>query len=324
MRVIRTYSHLEHLGRKPSDYDIATSELLYYPSRGFEVRTPADDWYARHQLGSPLRSTRWDEFRDPRETTYARYVALQRESETFALGLSRIAEDTDYDRRIDPKWLDTLDTVLPTLRYPVHGLEMVSAYVGHMAPSGRIVCCALFQTSDEIRRIQHLAYRMRQLAVTRPSFGARSRQAWENDPEWQPLRELVERLLVSYDWGEALVALNLVIKPAFDQAFMAWFARLAETQGDRMLGELFCSLERDCRWHRAWTVTLLRACTQENPDNLRVVSDWIAAWKPPTDAAVAALAPLLRGVRSADLDALGGSVKALWTELETAVLGRAA
>jgi toluene monooxygenase system protein E len=28
---------------------------------------------------------------------------------------------------------------------------------------------------------------------------------WEQDPRWQPLRQFVERLLVTYDWGEALL-----------------------------------------------------------------------------------------------------------------------
>jgi len=34
-----------------------------------------------------------------------------------------------------------------------------------------------------------------------------AKSLWENDPLWQPLRQFVERLLVTYDWGEAFVAL---------------------------------------------------------------------------------------------------------------------
>ena len=36
----RTYWHLEALGRRPTDYEIATSRLLYYVGRGFEVTLP--------------------------------------------------------------------------------------------------------------------------------------------------------------------------------------------------------------------------------------------------------------------------------------------
>lgn len=319
---MRTYSHLEHLARKPNDYDVTTSELLYYPSRGFEVRTPADAWYARYQLASPLRAGNWERFRDPRETTYARYTALQRESESFADGLFRAVDDTQYDRRLSSAWLDALDLVLPTLRYPIHGLQMSAAYVGHMAPSGRIVSCALFQTADEIRRIQRLAYRMRQLDSTRPGFGNRSKWLWQNDARWQPLRELIERLLVCYDWGEALVALNLVVKPAFDQAFMVRFARVAEARGDRVLGELFSTLEGDCRWHRAWTVALLRTCIEDTRDNLRAVLDWSSAWRSRALAAIDALAPLIDDDSGAS-SGLSASIEGAWSELIGAVEGEA-
>ena len=37
--------------------------------------------------------------------------------------------------------------------------------------------------------------------------------AWENAAAFQPLRELIERALVTYDWGEAFVVTNSVIKP---------------------------------------------------------------------------------------------------------------
>ena len=72
----RTYWHLEGLGRVPSAYDIASSRLLYYPAQGFAVDTPVSAWYARHQAGS-LRLADWETFRDPRETTYSTYTALQ-------------------------------------------------------------------------------------------------------------------------------------------------------------------------------------------------------------------------------------------------------
>ena len=47
----RTYWHLQGLGRVPSEYDIASSRLLYYPTLGFAVDTPVSAWYARYQAG---------------------------------------------------------------------------------------------------------------------------------------------------------------------------------------------------------------------------------------------------------------------------------
>ena len=116
MTAPRTYWHLERLGRRPTDYEIATSRLLYYEGRGFEVTTPIADWYSRHQEGSPLRATDWEAFADPRETTYTKYVEMQKRKELFVDGLFQSMEETAYDRALSPAWLTRLSDVLGPLR----------------------------------------------------------------------------------------------------------------------------------------------------------------------------------------------------------------
>src|SRR5439155_24815386 len=69
MSTRRTDWHLEALQRAPSEYGIAATGLLYHPARGFEVETPASEWYRKYQKGSPLSIADPDRFRDPRETT---------------------------------------------------------------------------------------------------------------------------------------------------------------------------------------------------------------------------------------------------------------
>jgi len=285
----RTYWHLVDLPDPPGEYDIATSRLLYYPDRGFEVQVPLDAWYARHQRGSPLCASDWDRFRDPRATTYTTYTALQQAQEAFVDGILEAADDV----ALSPRWLAQLARVLGPVRYPVHGLHMVAAYVGSMAPSGRIVIAAAFQAADEVRRVQRLAYRTRQLERRHPGFAADGKERWLRDPSWQPLRELIERLLVTYDWGEALVALDLVVKPGFDELFGARLARRARAEGDGALAELLGSLDRDCAWHRQWARALVDMAIVDRADNAAVVQRWIDHWRPLVARALEALVPLV-------------------------------
>ena len=289
----RTYWHLGDLGRKPNDYDIATSKLLYYPARGFETNLPIDDWYRRFQRESPLQCSDWEQFRDPRETTYTKYTELQRIKEAFVDGALQAAEDRGHDRALAPAWLETLAGLLPPLRYPVHGLQMIAAYVGQMAPSGRIVVASLFQAADELRRVQRLAYRMRQLQELDPGFGAQARTEWESAARWQPLRELIERLLVTYDWGEAFVALCFAVKPRFDALFATRLGELARRSGDELLGNLVFSLDEDCRWHRDWSRALVHTAISDRPANREVIEAWLVKWDPLAIRAVEAFAPIL-------------------------------
>jgi toluene monooxygenase system protein E len=283
----RTYWHLEGRRRVPSAYEIGTTRLLYYPGRGFELPTPIAAWYERHQSGSRLAAT-WQTFADPRETTYASYVAGQSEREAFADQISRSMEETGYDRELDPRWLDVLEAVLPSLRYPMHGLHMLACYIGQMAPEGRLVVASTFQAMDEIRRIQRLAYRMRQLQEVRHGFGAGAKLAWEQVAAWQPLRQVVERLLCTYDFGESSTATLLVLKPALDGLFMRGFARLAVERGDRLLFELLSSLDQDCRWHADWADAFVEAAILERPGNAEPIAEWIARWWPEVRRAIAA------------------------------------
>jgi len=280
MAVRRTYWHLASLGTKPNDYDIASSRLLYYPGRGFEVTTPLSAWYRDYQQGSPFRADDWDAFRDPRETTYASYVELQRAKEAFVDGILA----SGRGRAVSPAWRDILARVLPALRFPIHGLHMIAAYIGSMAPSGRITIACAFQAADEIRRIQRFAYRTRELELTDTG-----RHAWEHAGAWQPLRELVERLLATRDWGEAFVALVLV-KTRFDELFGTRFRELARIAGDDVLANILYSLGEDATWHAAWSGELLRFAT----GNDVVIATWRERWQPLVTRAIHAAGEVLR------------------------------
>lgn len=287
-RTPRTYSHLQHLRRVPTEYEIASSRLLYYPGRGFEVASPGAEWIARYQAESPLRCEDWDGFADPRSTTYASWVALQRDQEAHVAALLDDPELPARDAMLSKPWIATLARVLAPLRFPCHGLQLVASYVGSMAPSSQIVIACMLQAGDEMRRVQHLAYRLRLLQIAMPQSFGDGRDAWQAAPEWQPTRELVERLLVVRDWGESLVALQLVVKPAFDELFCVQLARLARSSGDDVLDRLLGSMARDCRWHAEWSTTLLRRVAAD-AQAVEVIRGFIATWAPRADAAVDAM-----------------------------------
>jgi hypothetical protein len=290
----KTYWHLGAGRRLPSDYEIATSRLLYHVDRGgFAVEPPAAAFYARHQRGSLLVSDRWDDLRDPRATTYTKYVGEARDREAYVGQLLASIEESDYDRGLADDWVETLARTLSPLRFLGHGLQMAAAYVGQMAPAGRIAVAALFQHGDEIRRIQRVACRLALLRRRRPEIGAEGRALWQSDPRWQPLRRALEKLLVTYDWGEAFVALNVCLKPMIDDLFLARLAERAERLGDHLDAQILRSLHEDCRWHQAWTAALVALATASRPENRAVIARWTAAWTPSVEAAAQAATPLV-------------------------------
>ena len=296
----KTYWHLLQQRRMPTEYEIVTSKLLCYTGEGFtgkrfELDVPLLDWYKRFQQESPLTCTSWENFRDPRETTYTKYTEIQRDKEIFVDGILDEIEASGYDGQLSPGWLHVLSRVVAPLRYPGHGLQMVAAYIGQMAPGGRIVITATLQAGDEMRRVQRIAYRVRQLQHFYPGFAADSKALWQTDPLWQPLRLAIEKLLICYDWAEAFVALNLVLKPLVDEVFMNHLSEVALLEGDYLLGQVFYSLNKDCKWHREWSQALTRMVIEDNSQNIGTIQGWIEKWHPLAASALQAFAPLFEG-----------------------------
>jgi toluene monooxygenase system protein E len=287
---VKTYWHLAERRRIPSEYEIATARLFWHVERGFEVEVPVADWYRRHQRDSALAARDWDEFTDPSETTYARYIARQAGREAHVEGVLRYADDTDYDRGLPAERLAALGQVVAPQRYLAHGLQMVAAYVGQMAPSGRLTILCAFQAADEVRRIQRLAYRMAQIRRVHPAFGDDARERWQADPAWQPTRRLVERLLVTWDWGEAFVGLNLCAKVVLDEVLLQVVPRAAGAAGDPLFAELAFSLWEDSDWHRRWSGSLVGFAKGARAENGAPLRQWVARWLPEAEAAGSALA----------------------------------
>jgi hypothetical protein len=107
-------------------------------------------------------------------------------------------------------------------------------------------------------------YRTRQLADAHPDrgFGTAERKRWEGDADWQPTREAIERLLLAYDWDQAFVGLNLVVKPLLDELFLKAFAELARDNGDELDALIAENLYLDAQRSRRWTVDACKALVE--------------------------------------------------------------
>jgi toluene monooxygenase system protein E len=291
----KTYTRLATGRRIPTEYELMSTDLHYNYPRRFELpaSNPVVNWYYRNREGSALQARDWDQFADPRSTTYRIYTQLQDGREDVVDGLLREIDETEYDIQLDDEWVRFLDRWYSPLRFPVHGLQMLAAYVAQMAPSSRITNCASFQMGDEMRRVQRIAYRTVQLAG--PPLGdeaaARQRAAWEEAAAFQPLRELIERALVAYDWGESFIVTNAVIKPRIDRLVNQDIAgTLATANGDPILTSIHFSLDEDAHWHREWTAALIRHIVDDNTANAEVVSGWVEKWSPLASEALGAFA----------------------------------
>ena len=321
-RRAKTWSSFGNLGRKPSEYEIVTHNMNHTTGSvplemGPDVH--GNRWLLRHRDAIALDVAVLEGFRDPDAMTYRKYTTEQDQQETYVDGL--IAQHTEHgrgDAGLSTAALDLLQSSMTPTRYLGHGLQMVSAYVQQLARSSFVANCASFQTADQLRRVQLVAYRTRQLADAHPQrgFGRSERQSWEHAPDWQPTREAIERLLLAFDWDEAFVGLNLVLKPLADELFLRGVAALAREAGSDLDALIAENLFRDAQRSRRWTAAASRMLVGVSEANAGRVATLVAQWQPLGERMVESGARLLGRHRcEADAELMADTAMVEWQRL---------
>jgi toluene monooxygenase system protein E len=278
----KTYWHLVGNRRVPSRYEIATSRLHWYTTHGLLVSSPVAHFYTKHQAGSPLRLSNedWEAFGDPDEVTYGLYVEKRAEREIHLdqVLASSPSSSSSNGGGLSSEWVKRLDPTLSTLRYPRHALMMAAAYVGSLAPCARVTTASAFQAADETRYVHRLADRIVQLRSYPQVAVEEEKKIWLTDERWQPLRRMIEQLLVTYDWGEAFVALNTVVKPILDAATTKLTER-ADANGDVLTSAMMRSLAEDAAWHGRFCSHFLKHVVERRKENAEPIEAWQSKWR---------------------------------------------
>lgn len=299
LKPLKTWSYLAGNRRRPSEYEIVSTNLhtsLDNPEQPWEMDINAhmNQWYLKYRNNSPLQMDDWDLFKDPDQLVYRTYNILQDGQETYVNSLFDQFSHREHDKSLDQEWVELLARAYSPVRYLYHGLQMGSAYIAQMAPASTITNCATFQTADSLRWLTHTAYRTRELSITYPDigFGQNERQHWEEHAGWQGFRELLEKALIAWDWGEAFVAINLVLKPSVDASILHQLGNAGRQEGDTLLGLLTDAHLRDSERHNRWSTALVKYAL-EYEGNKKVLSDWYEAWIPLGMAAARAYCSML-------------------------------
>ena len=296
----RTFSAFGDVRRMPSEYEIVTQgqnwTLRQNRAATFEQNpsSPANLWFLTYRENSPLKADNWDAFRDPDALTYRAYVTLQSEAETKVHGVL----EAHAGGRASPESAALLGHLFTPSRYLCHGFQQVEAYIGFMAPSPYITSAAGFATADFLRRVTTIAYRTRELQIAHPDagIGSAERSRWEVRDGWQPARKAIEYALVSYDWGEAFTALNLVLAPTLDDVLLTQLGHVARNQGDDLTWLLTSFLAEDSRRRGRWSRALADLAVAQRPENRAVLGGWIDRWSALADDAALGLGRMLETV----------------------------
>ncbi len=284
---LKTWSHLADRRRRPTEYETVSTSLLWSTRNPEAPWTMGDGiamskWFKQYRNNSPLKATDWDSFRDPDQLIYRNYTLIQDGQESFVDGLLEDYSRNEHDVSMPDEWTALLGRHYTPARYLMHAIQMSSNYLVALAPASAIANCFMFQAGDHLRWLSRVSYRTAELTIAKPhqGFVDEERSHWEQSPEWQGFRELTEKTLIAWDWAEQFVALNLVLKPAVDAAFIGALGQAARRNEDTLTALLLDAQFIDSERCRRFTAALLKFALESESGNSAVIQGWLDKWNP--------------------------------------------
>jgi propane 2-monooxygenase small subunit len=126
--------------------------------------------------------------------------------------------------------------------------------------------------------------------------GSIHKQTWQDDPIWQPTRELVEGLTAIRDWSEAFFVTTVVFEQLVGELFRSGFVmQAAAPQGDfvtpTIMGAGESDAAREQRSARALYLMLAHDA-EHGAENKATMQGWVDEWTPKAVNAARRLQPI--------------------------------
>jgi propane 2-monooxygenase small subunit len=297
----RSFNYFTPRKRRATVYEDVTVDVQPDPARHLTqgwVYEFANGIGGYPEEWTALKSSNWHEFLDPNEeweqTIYRNNANVVRQ----------ISQNIEHGRtahvfsQMNPSWVKVLERHVFAWAHAEHGLGMhVYTPAQRDAPTNMINNAMAVGALHKLRFAQDLILYNLALSEEVDGFdGAAHKDAWQNDPIWQPTRELVERLTGIRDWGEALFVTTVVFEPIVGELFRSGFVmQAAAPQGDFVTPTIMGAGESDAAREQKVARVLFRMLTDDEAhaeENKATMHGWLEEYVPAAVAAGRNLQPI--------------------------------
>ncbi|MDL9947921.1 aromatic/alkene monooxygenase hydroxylase subunit beta [Gordonia sp. ABSL11-1] len=297
----RKYNYYEPAKKRATTYEDVTVDVQPDPERHL-----TQGWiygFGNGPGGYPqewtaAKSSNWHAFLDPNEewdqTIYRNNSAVVHQVD---LCLQNAKRARAYDVWNRP-WLKFIERNLGAWMHAENGLALhVFTSIQRSGPTNMINTAVAVNAAHKMRFAQDLALFNLDLAEAEDDFdGSAHRDVWMNAPEWQPVRETVERLTAVGDWCQLLFATNIVFEQLVGSLFRSELVmQVAAGNGDYITPTIVGTGEYDYDRDLAYTRNLFRILTRDETygeSNRALLNEWLAEWVPRSLEAARALQPI--------------------------------
>jgi len=273
--------------KAPSRYQEAT--LGMQPDANFHYRPT---WAPEFEIFDPARTAvkmkDWYAFKDPRQFYYGNWTMTRARQQDAMESNFDFVETRGLIAALPEAVRESALKLLVPLRHVAWGSNMNNSSICAYGYGTAITAPCSFQAMDQLGIAQYLT--RFGLMLADPEYLDAAKAAWLHNPEWQPLRHLVEDSFVLEDWFEMYTAQNFVLDGVlYPLVYGAIVDDHFAMQGGSAVAMVSVFMTEWYEESAKWVDAQIKVAAAESPENKKRVSDWTRAWR---DRVVAALVPV--------------------------------
>lgn len=294
-QIRQTFSHVaRRLGedKAASRYQEATYDLQ--PSTNFHYRPLWDPDREIYDVSrTAIVMADWYSLRDPRQYYYGTYtITRSRQQDVMERNLSFV-EKRGLLHDLPDAVREKLIFALMPLRHVEWGANTSNCYITAYAWGTAVTQAAMFHTMDRLGIAQYISRIGLSLDGNSGDSLEQGRTLWMEEPTWQPIRRIVERLMVTRDWFELFVAQNLILDGLIHPlVFRHYQTKVAASEGPALsLVSEFMTLWFD--ESSRWVDAVVKGAIAESADNAQLIATWVEKWTADVSTAIGDYAGVL-------------------------------
>lgn len=300
--VRQTFSHVaRRLGAdKPaSRYQEATFDLQ--ADCNFHYRPlwePEHELYDRRRTAIVMKD--WYTFKDPRQFYYGAYVLNRSKLQDTAEKNFAFVERHGALSSLPKGLTRRIKAILLPLRHAEYAANLNNCYISAYGWGTAITQATTYAMMDRLGIAQYLSRIGLLIDGNTGESLTLAKQAWLDEPVWQPLRKHSEDSFVVKDWFELFVAQNFVTDGLLYPLVYGRFGGELSQSGGAVVAML---TEFMVDWYAEslkWIDAFIKTAAAESPENQQLLSKWVQDW---TQRASEALTPLAKLMYFEDADA---------------------
>ncbi|MBZ0333279.1 aromatic/alkene monooxygenase hydroxylase subunit beta [Marinobacter sp. AL4B] len=247
-----------------------------------------------------IRMEDWYAVTDPRQFFYGAYVGNRAKMQEAAESNFAFCDKRNLLTRLPEKTQHQLLRLLVPLRHVELGANMNNSKIAGDAIATTVAQMHMFAATDRLGMGQYLSRIALLLDGSTGKALDESKTFWMDDELWQPMRKLVEDLLVIDDWFELTLVQNVLLDglmyPLIYDHMDAWLGE----QGAEDVS-LLTEFQRD--WYKEsqrWTNSMIKTVGGENDGNREQLQHWVTQWEHRVYEALMPIAQATTGLGALD------------------------